>query len=130
MSSEEARSSELETSLSSSEDHGAFEVTSPSTPHKAWGICCSLKKKDKKMIRDRFQLPSSVNIRIPNGDDKACHSYADEVYFYEANFVSELRFPIHPFIRAFLPFATRSSLVNAKLMENSDLLYGDTDVCQ
>ena len=82
------------------------------------------------MIRDRFQLPSSVNIRIPNGDDKACHSYADEVYFYEANFVSELRFPIHPFIRAFLPFATRSSLVNAKLMENSDLLYGDTDVCQ
>ena len=32
---EEVRSSELETGLSSSEDYGALEVTSPSTSHKA-----------------------------------------------------------------------------------------------
>ena len=95
----EVRSSKLEMNLSSSEDRGVLEVTSPSTPHKAWGICCSLKEKDKKRIRDRFQFPSSVKIRIPNSDDKVCHSYADEVCFYEADFVSGLRLPVHPFIR-------------------------------
>ena len=95
----EVRSSELEIGLSSFEDHGILEVTSPSTPHKAWGICCSLREKDEKRIRDRFQFPSSIKIRIPNGDDRTCHSYADEVCFYEADFVSGLRFPIYPFIR-------------------------------
>lgn len=77
-------------SLSSSKDRGHLEVTSPSTPHKAWGICCSLKEKDEKRIRDRFKFPSSVKITIPDGDDKACHSYADEVCFYEANFINGL----------------------------------------
>lgn len=91
MSGEEVRSSELETGLSSSKDHGALEVTSPSTPHKAWGICFSLKEKDKKRIRDRIQLPSSIKIRIPDSHNRACHSYANE---------------------------------------NSNLLYGDMDVCQ
>ena len=95
----EVWSSELETCLSSSEDHGILKVTFPSTPHKAWGICCSLREKDEKRIRDRFQFPSSIKIRIPNGDDRTCHSYADEVCFYEADFVSGHRFPIYPFIR-------------------------------
>ncbi|KAK9990788.1 hypothetical protein SO802_025773 [Lithocarpus litseifolius] len=57
---EEVRSSELETSLSSSEDYGALEVTSPSIPHKAWGIRCSLREKDEKRIKDRFQFSSST----------------------------------------------------------------------
>ena len=116
MSSEEVRSSKLETGLSSSEDHGAFEVTSPSTPHKAWGICFSLKEKDKKRIRDRIQLPSSIKIRIPEGDDRACHSYADEACFYEANFVNGLHSPVHPFIRE-LFFLLQLAL--AQLVSNS-----------
>ncbi|KAL0008460.1 hypothetical protein SO802_009962 [Lithocarpus litseifolius] len=86
----EVRSRELKMGLSSSEDHEALEVTSPSTLHKAWGIHCSLKEKDEKRIRDRFQFSSSITIRILNGDNKACHSYADEVCFYEANFVNGL----------------------------------------
>ena len=93
------RSSELETSLSSFGDRRALKVTSSSTPYKAWDICCALKGKDEGGIRNRFQFPSSVMIRIPNDDDRACHSYTDEVCFYEANFVSGLCFPIHPFLR-------------------------------
>ena len=99
-----------------SKDHGALEVTSPSTPHKAWGICFSLKEKDKKGIRDRIQLPSSVKIKIPDSDDRACHSYADEMCFYKANFISGLRFPVHPFIRE-LFFLLQ--LTPAKLVPNS-----------
>ncbi|KAL0008668.1 hypothetical protein SO802_010170 [Lithocarpus litseifolius] len=95
----EVRSSELETSLSLSEDHRALEVTSLSTPYKAWDVCCTLKEKDEGRIRNRFQFPSSVKVRIPDGDDRACHSYADKVCLYGANFVSGLRFPIHPFLR-------------------------------
>ncbi|KAK9993801.1 hypothetical protein SO802_023504 [Lithocarpus litseifolius] len=95
----EVRSSELEMGLSSSEDRGVLEVISPSTPHKAWGIHCSFKEKDKKRIRHRFQFPSYIKIRIPDSDDRAFHFYADEVCFYEADFVSGLRLPIHPFIR-------------------------------
>ena len=101
---EEVRSSKLKTSLFSSKDSGAFEVTSPSTPHKAWGIRCSLREKAKNRIRDRFQFSSCTKIRIPNGDDKVYHSYSDKVCFYEADFVSRLRFPIHPFIRELFTF--------------------------
>nr|POF09658.1 hypothetical protein CFP56_10837 [Quercus suber] len=55
-------STELETSLSSFEDHKALEITSPSIPYKAWDVCCVLKGKDKGRIRSRFQFPSSVRI--------------------------------------------------------------------
>ena len=96
---DKVRSSELETCLSSSEDRRALKVTSPSNFYKAWDVHCVLRGKDKGRIRSRFQFPSSVKVRIPSGDDRACCSYADEVCFYEANFVSDLRFPIHPFIR-------------------------------
>ena len=51
---EEVRSSKLEIGLPSSKEYVALEVTSPSTPHKAWGIHCSLREKDEKRIRDRF----------------------------------------------------------------------------
>ena len=99
MSGEEVRSCELETSLYSFKDHGALEVTFPSTPHKAWGICCALKEKDKRRITSIFQFPPSVKVRIPDDNDRPCHSYADKVCFYEVDFVSSLRFPIHLFIR-------------------------------
>ena len=77
----EVRSSELVIGLSSSKDHGALEVTSLSTPHKAWGICYALKEKDKKRVRDKFQFLSFVRIRIPDSDNRACQSYANKVCF-------------------------------------------------
>ena len=46
----------------------------------------------------------------------ACHSYADEVCFYEADFVSGLRFPIHPFVRelfSYLHFASAQLVPNS-----------------
>ena len=66
----EVRSSELETGLSSSKDRKALEVTSPSTPYKTWDICCALKGKDENRIRNRFQFPSSVKVKIRNDDDR------------------------------------------------------------
>ena len=45
-----------------------------------------------------IQFPDLVKIRIPSDKEKACHSYADEVCFYETDFNSGLRFPIHPFV--------------------------------
>ena len=101
---EEVRSSELKTGLFLYKNCGAFEVTSPSTPYKAWGIRCSLREKDEKRIRDRFQFSSCTKIRIPDGDDKVYNSYADKVCFYEADFVSGLHFLIHPFIRELFTF--------------------------
>ena len=110
------RFSKLEMGLSSFKDHRALEVTSPSTPYKAWDICCALKEKDEGRIRNRFQFPSSVKVRILNGDDRACHSYTDEVCFYEANFISGLCFPIHPFLRELF---SHLLLAPAQLIPNS-----------
>jgi len=97
--SRELRSSELEMGLSSSNDHVIHEVISLSTPYKAWSIPCALLEKDEKRIKDRFQFPDSVRIRILSDEDRACHSYADEVCFYEADFTSGLRLPVHHFVR-------------------------------
>ena len=95
----EVRSSDLEMGLSSSDDRMVSKATSVSTPYKAWNILCSLTRKDKQRIRDRFQFPDSVKIRISSDEESACHSYADEVCFYEADFASGLRFLVHPFVR-------------------------------
>ena len=95
----EVRSSERETRLSSSSDHVISEATSPSIPYKDWNILCSLTGKDEQRIRDRFQFLDSIWIRIPSDKERACHSYANKVCFYEANFTSNLRFPVHHFIR-------------------------------
>ena len=127
----EIRSSDLETGLSSSDDRVVSEATSVSTPCKAWNISCSLSEKDEKRIRDRFQFPDSVKIRIPSDEERTYHSYADEICFYEADFTSGLRFPIHPFVREpFFLFASCSDTVGAKLLANPCLLYGGMDVHQ
>ena len=52
----EVRSSDLETMLSSSDDHVVLEATSVSTPYKAWNISCSLIGKDEERIRDSLSL--------------------------------------------------------------------------
>ena len=113
---DKVRSSELETGLSSSKDRRAFKVTSLSTFYKAWDVRCVLRGKDKGRIKSRFQFPSSVRVRIPSGDDRACCSYDDEVCFYKANFVSDLRFPIHPFLRELF---SHLSLAPTQLVPNS-----------
>ena len=95
----EVRSSELETGLSSSDDRNVPKVTSPSTPYKAWNIQCALLEKDEKQIRDMFQFPDSIRIRILSDEDRACHSYVDEVCFYKADFTSGFRLLVHPFVR-------------------------------
>ena len=91
----EVRCSELEKGLFSSNDRKVPKDTSPSTPYKAWNIKSALLEKDKR-IRDKFQFPNSVRIRISSDKDMAYHSYADEVCFYEADFTSGLRLPVNP----------------------------------
>ena len=55
--------------------------------------------KDEQWIRDRFQFPDSVKIRIPSDKERACPFNAEKVCFYEANFSSGLCFHVHPFVR-------------------------------
>ena len=91
-------------------------ATFVSIPYKAWNVSCSLSEKDKKRIRDRFQFPDFVKIRILSDEERACHSYADEVCFYEAYFTSDLRFPVHPFVRELFSYL---HLAMAQLVPNS-----------
>jgi len=110
------RSSDLETGLSLFDDHVVSRATSISTPYKDWNISCSLSEKDKKRIRDRFQFPDYVKIRIPSDEERACHSYANEVCFYEANFTSGLCFPVHPFVNDLFSYL---HLASVQLVPNS-----------
>ena len=112
----EVRFSELEMGFSSSDNSVIPKVTSPSTPYKAWNISCALSRKDEKRIRDRFQFPDFVKIRISSGEDRTCHSYADKVCFYEVDFTSGLLFPIHPFVRELFAYL---HLASAQLVLNS-----------
>jgi len=93
------RSSDLETGLSSSYDHVISKATFVSSPYKAWTISCSLTRKDEQWIKDRFQFLDSVKIRIPSDEERACHSYANEVCFHKADFNNGLHFRINPFVR-------------------------------
>ena len=77
----EVRSGDIEMGLSSFDDREILEATSVSTPYKAWTILCSLMGKDKQWIRDRFPFPNFVKIRIPSDEERACHSYGNEVFF-------------------------------------------------
>ena len=112
----EVRSSDLEMGLSSSDDRVILEATSISTPYKAWNISCSLTGKDEQRIRDRFQFPDLVKIRIPSDKERACHLYADEVCFYEVSFTSGLRFLVHSFVRELFSYLY---LALAQLVPNS-----------
>ena len=59
---------------------------------------CSLDENTLFRFRDRFQIPDKTRIRLPRLGEKACAFNPGEVYFYEAAFLSGLRFPVHPFI--------------------------------
>ena len=94
----EVWSSELKTSLSSSKQDNSFEVLSKKISFKALRVLCTIKGTDESRIKKRFQIPL-VKIRIPGVSDRACSYFPNEACLYEADFISGLHFPIHPFIR-------------------------------
>ena len=102
------RSSELETGLSSNDSLMGVEVdTMAFVPWEVWafhalGEVCTLDDETLSRFRDRFQFLERVRVRLPQGEERACHFSPGEVYFYEAAFLCGLRFPVHPFIMELL----------------------------
>ena len=80
------------------------------------GQFCVPSQERTKMEQDRFQFLDSVKIGILSDEKRACHSYADEVCFYEADFTSGLCFPVHPFVRELFSYL---HLALAQLMPNT-----------
>ena len=118
----EVRSSELEMGLSSSDD--PMEVEKDITASGPWqikafhalGEVCGLDVEMLSRFRKRFQFPERVRVRLPHGEEQACHFSPGEVCFYEAAFLSGLRFPVHPFIMKLLG---HSNITSGQLMPNS-----------
>ncbi|XP_030932863.1 uncharacterized protein LOC115958572 [Quercus lobata] len=115
----EVRSSELETGLSSSDRlvEGDTVVSAPQEV-KAFHALeeeCGLDGKTLSRFKDKFQFLDRVRVRLPSEEDRACHFFPGEVYFYEATFLCGLRFPIHPFIMELLD---HFGIVPGQLMPN------------
>ena len=113
----DVRSSELETSLSSSgksidkdfeivvlKPSSSSKPSSPSSsiPFHAFSKSCLLESRHLKSIRKRFQFLEGVVIRLPCSNKTACSFAHGEVNFYEATFLCGLRFPVRPFIMQLL----------------------------
>ena len=101
-------SSELETGLSSSGGLGVGD-TAVSTPREVRAFhaleeVCGLDADTVDRFKDRFQFPEHVHVRWLTNEDRACHFFPDEVYFYEAAFTCGLRLLVHPFIMELLGF--------------------------
>ena len=111
------RSSELETGLSSSDKPTGMEVdtttskplsSKPSTlkpsasknsrSFHAFDEPCGLDEDKIFRFRVRFQFPNETKIRLPRENQKAYAFAHGKVCFYEATFLFNLRFPVHPFI--------------------------------
>ena len=104
----EVRSSKLDTGLSSSDKDVEVDTaasaplslnTSSSSPtilraFHALKEMCSLDKDTLFRFRDRFQIPDETKIHLPRKGEKAYTFNPGEVCFYEATFLSSLRFPI------------------------------------
>ena len=104
---DDVRSSELETGLSFNADSlrkvvdtaaSKLPSSSSSLPLHALFESYSLKEKHFSGFRKRFQFPKGTSVRLTCLGEKACNFAHGEVCFYEADFLSGLRFPIHPFI--------------------------------
>ena len=87
------RSSELETDVFVHWEVRAFS---------ALGEECGLDAKILFRFSERFQFSDRVRVCLPRPEEQACHFSPEEVCFYEAAFLSGLRFPIHPFIMELL----------------------------
>lgn len=104
------RSSELDTSLSSSDKAIKVDIAVPALPSlnpssssptvlRAFhGLkeVCSLDEDTHFRFRDRFQIPGETKFRLPHSGEKACAFNPGEVSFYEDALLSGLRFPVHP----------------------------------
>ena len=89
---------------------------------------CTVKVDVFSKFRDRFQFPNETKVRLPKKGEKACAFAHGEVCFYEAAFLCNLKFPIHPFIMELLHhlnIALRQTYV--ELLENRHKLHGDLD---
>ena len=104
----EVRSSELKTRLLSSDDPVEVEGdTAVFVPREVRAFSalreeCSLDVAILSRFSNRFQFPKKVRVRLPRKEEQACHFLPGEVCFYEAAFLSGLRFPVHPFIMELL----------------------------
>ena len=67
-------------------------------------------------FREKFQFLKKVKVCLPHGEERACHFLLGEVCFYEATFLSGLRFPIYPFIMELLG---HFDIAPGQLMPNS-----------
>ena len=100
----EVRSSELKTGLSSSDDPvEMWDDTAVSVPWEVrafstLGEECGLDVEILSTFIQRFQFPNRVKVRLPRPKEQACHFSPGEVCFYEATFLSGLKFLVHPFI--------------------------------
>ena len=118
----EIRSSELETRLSSNDDpleaKGDTAVSAPQEVRAffALGEECSLYVETFSRFSLRFQFPDRVRVHLPTPEERACHFWPEEVCFYEATFLSRLRFPDHPFIMELL---NHFEIASGQLMPNS-----------
>ena len=116
----EVRSSELEIGLSSNDDpvEGDTAVSIPREVRAfhALGEVCGLDDRTLSRFRGRFQFPDRVKVRLPHEEERACHFSPREVCFYEAAFLSGLRFPVHPFIMELLG---HFDIAPGQLMPNS-----------
>ena len=101
----QVRSEELLSGLSDREDKGNSTNETPSVSgsskgdesERLWIALSYLSIADKeglKKIRDRYQIPDDVVLRISDPDKRACSSKYDDVAFYEADFNAGLRFPL------------------------------------
>ena len=114
------RSSELEIGLSSSNgpEVGDTAVSIPRVVRAFHALkkVCGLDADIADRFKDRFQFPERVRVRQPIHEDRACHFFPGEVYFYEATFTCGLRLPVHPFIMELLGFF---GIAPGQLMPNS-----------
>ena len=133
----EVRSNELDTSLLFSdkvvEADTAISSLNPSSSSRtvlrsfhALKEECSLDEDTFFRFRDRFQLPDETRIRLPHPSKKACSFNPREVCFYEAAFLSGLRFLVHPFIMELLHhlgIAPGQLMLNSWLIRLDELMY-------
>ena len=126
----EVRSSEFDTSLSSSDKAVEVDIAisaslslnpSSSSPtvlraFHALKEVCSLDEDTIFRFSDRFQIPDKTRIRLPHPGEKAYAFNIGEVCFYEVALLSSLRFPVHPFIMELLHHL---GIALGQLMSNS-----------
>ena len=104
----EVRSSELETRLSSSDgpEVGDTVISVPPVVRACHALeeVCGLDTDTMDRFKDRFQFSKQVHVCRPTNEDRACHFFPSEVYFYEAAFTCGLKLPVHLFIMELLGF--------------------------